>query len=130
MAVPLTWNLAGKRWNAGLKWNGLIDTPKTMNTKAVIDFTPYTAAELTPVGQTIHDVIGANAGTFPALPITPTLLPFPLPTKYHLHFGAPMRFTGNPDDEDAELERRVREVKQVIQAMLDAGKVSRKGIFF
>ena len=70
MAVPLTWNLAGKRWNAGLKWNGLIDTPKTMNTKAVIDFTPYTAAELTPVGQTIHDVIGANAGTFPALPIT------------------------------------------------------------
>ena len=67
---------------------------------------------------------------FPALPITPTILPFPMPTKYHLHFGAPMRFSGNPDDEDAELERRVREVKQVIQAMLDAGKVSRKGIFF
>jgi len=66
----------------------------------------------------------------PALPITPTLLPFPMPVKYHLHFGAPMRFSGNPDDEDSELERRVREVKQAIQAMLDAGRVSRKSVFF
>jgi 1-acyl-sn-glycerol-3-phosphate acyltransferase len=67
---------------------------------------------------------------FPALPITPTLLPFPMPVKYHLHFGAPMRFTGNPDEEDSELERKVREVKQAIQTMLDAGRVSRKSIFF
>ena len=66
----------------------------------------------------------------PALPLTPTLIPFPMPVKYHLHFGAPMRFSGNPDDEDAELERKVREVKQAIQAMLDAGRVSRKSIFF
>ena len=67
---------------------------------------------------------------FPALPITPTILPFPMPVKYHLHFGAPMRFTGNPDEEDSELERKVRDVKQAIQAMLDAGRVSRKSIFF
>ena len=66
----------------------------------------------------------------PSLPITPTILPFPMPVKYHLHFGAPMRFTGNPDEEDSELERKVREVKQAIQAMLDAGRVSRKSIFF
>lgn len=73
---------------------------------------------------------GAKLLGFPALPITPTGLPFPLPVKYHLHFGAPMKFTGNPDDEDAELDRRVREVKAEIQRMLDTGKVSRKGIFF
>lgn len=67
---------------------------------------------------------------FPALPITPTLLPLPLPVKYHLHFGAPLWFEGSPDDDDTGLERRVREVKGVIQAMLDAGRVSRKSIFF
>jgi 1-acyl-sn-glycerol-3-phosphate acyltransferase len=41
----------------------------------------------------------------PALPITPTLLPLPLPARYHIYFGDPMRFTGRPDDEDADLER-------------------------
>lgn len=66
----------------------------------------------------------------PSLPITPTILPFPMPVKYHLHFGAPMRFTGVGDEEDSELERKVRDVKQAIQAMLDAGRVSRKSIFF
>src|SRR5438270_12480937 len=44
---------------------------------------------------------------FPALPITPTLLPLPLPVKYHLWFGAPMKFSGSPDDVVAALERKV-----------------------
>ena len=73
---------------------------------------------------------GARALGFPALPITPTLLPLPLPVKYHLHFGEPMRFVGNPDDEDSELERRVREVKMQIQTMMDRGLVDRGGLFF
>lgn len=73
---------------------------------------------------------GAKALGFPALPITPTLLPVPLPVKYHLHFGEPMRFVGNPDDEDSELERRVREVKTRIQTMMDRGLVERGGLFF
>src|SRR3954447_5071598 len=47
---------------------------------------------------------------FPSLPVTPTVFPVPLPVKYRLHFGPPMRFTGGPDDEDAELERKVKEV--------------------
>jgi len=67
---------------------------------------------------------------FPALPITPTLLPFPLPVKYHLHFGAPMRFAGRPDDDDHELDKKVREVKGQIQAMLNKGLEERTGIFF
>jgi 1-acyl-sn-glycerol-3-phosphate acyltransferase len=61
--------------------------------------------------------------------VTPTGLPFPLPVKYHLHFGAPMRFSGAPDDEDAGLERKVKEVKAVIQAMLNQGLDERAGIF-
>ncbi|HEY6099214.1 MAG TPA: lysophospholipid acyltransferase family protein, partial [Anaeromyxobacter sp.] len=43
---------------------------------------------------------------FPAFPITPTVLPFPLPARYHIRFGDPLRFTGSPDDDDAELERK------------------------
>jgi len=67
---------------------------------------------------------------FPAFPITPTVLPFPLPSRYHLRFGAPMRFAGSPNDEDAELERKVREVKATIQAMLDRGLKERRRVFF
>ena len=78
MAVPLKWNQPGTRWNTGLQWNGLTHTPKTMNTRAVIDFTPYPAAELTPKAQTIHDQMVANAATFaapvPNMPALATLL--------------------------------------------------------
>jgi 1-acyl-sn-glycerol-3-phosphate acyltransferase len=67
---------------------------------------------------------------FPALPVTPTLVPLPLPVKYRLYFAPPMRFSGSPDDEDAELLRKVTEVKARIQAMLNRGVEERKGIFF
>jgi len=67
---------------------------------------------------------------FPAFPITPTVLPFPLPTKYRLYFGDPMRFTGRPDDEDAELEKKVQTVKSTIQSMLDSGLAQRKHVFW
>ena len=56
----------------------------------------------------------------PVLPIVPQfLLPgglMPLPTKYHLYFGEPMHFDGDPDDDDSIIDtsldawRRVQEV--------------------
>jgi len=67
---------------------------------------------------------------FPAFPITPTLLPFPLPTKYHLHFGDPLTFQGRPDDEDAELEKKVKVVKNAVQQLIRGGLQERKGVFF
>jgi len=67
--------------------------------------------------------------SMPAFPVTPTLFPFPLPTRYHLHFGAPLRFTGSPDDDDAELERKVGEVQAAVQGLLDRGLAERTGIF-
>jgi len=66
---------------------------------------------------------------FPSLPITVTGVPLPLPVKYHLWFGEPMRFTGRADDEDAELERKVRQVKERIAGLLQHGLAERKGIF-
>ena len=65
---------------------------------------------------------------FPALPITPTLVPLPLPVKYRLWFGEPMRFSGTAHDDDAELERKVAEVKRAIETLLRRGLKSRGSI--
>lgn len=70
----------------------------------------------------------------PNVPILPQLLfPFgalPLPTKYRLHFGEPMRFGGDPDDDDAVIEEKVLIVKAAIQSMLNHGLKARKSVFF
>lgn len=66
---------------------------------------------------------------FPALPLTPTLLPFPLPARYHLYYGEPLKFSGSPNDDDAILEAKVNQVRASIQAMINQGLRERKGVF-
>lgn len=69
----------------------------------------------------------------PTLPILPQLLlPFgalPLPTRYRIYFGEPMRFEGDPDDDDAVIEEKVFVVKATIQSMINRGLKARKSIF-
>lgn len=71
----------------------------------------------------------------PAFPITPTwpllgpLGALPLPVKYHIHFGQPMRFTGAPDDEDRIVRAQVEQVKDAIRGLIDRGLRERKGVF-
>ncbi len=65
---------------------------------------------------------------FPALPLTIT--PLPLPTKYRIYFGDPLHFTGPPDDEDVELDKKVRVVKSAIQTLLQQGLEERKNVFW
>jgi 1-acyl-sn-glycerol-3-phosphate acyltransferase len=75
-------------------------------------------------------LIGAPA--FPITPTFPLLGPaglLPLPTRYRIHFGAPMRFEGDGDEEDEVIERQVAEVRGTIQRMLDRGVAERPGIF-
>lgn len=67
---------------------------------------------------------------FPAFPITPTVLPFPLPARYRLYFGDPLFFTGRSDDEDSELEKKVKVVKAAISSMLERGLRERKHVFW
>lgn len=67
---------------------------------------------------------------FPSFPITVTGLPLPLPTKYRIYFGDPLHFTGRPDDEDSELDKKVRTVKSAIQSMLNQGLKERQGVFW
>ena len=67
--------------------------------------------------------------SMPAFPVTPTLLPLPLPTHYHIHFGPPLHFIGSPDEEDAETERKVAEVQAAVQGLLELGLAGRAGVF-
>src|SRR5947209_9517325 len=64
---------------------------------------------------------GAKLLGLPALPITLTGVPLPMPVKYHLWFAPPMRFSGSAEEDDHELERKVREVKAAVQDLLRRG---------
>lgn len=70
----------------------------------------------------------------PSFPILPQLLlPFgalPLPTRYRITFGEPMRFEGDPDDDDAIIEEKVYVVKATVQSMVNRGLKARKSVFF
>ena len=69
----------------------------------------------------------------PALPLLPQLLfgmPLPLPTKYRIRFGQPMYFSGDPDDDESEIETRVEHVRAEIQTMLNDGLAKRRSVFF
>jgi 1-acyl-sn-glycerol-3-phosphate acyltransferase len=70
----------------------------------------------------------------PAFPIIPQLLvpggQLPLPTKYRLWFGEPMRFSGDPDDDDAVIEEKVWLVRQTIQSMVNHALKERRHIFW
>jgi 1-acyl-sn-glycerol-3-phosphate acyltransferase len=71
----------------------------------------------------------------PAFPITPTfpllgpLGLLPLPVKYRINLGAPIRFTGSASEGDAAIEARVAEVKVAIDKLLEAGRRGRKNPF-
>ncbi len=65
--------------------------------------------------------------TFPLL--GPLGLMVALPVKYHIYFGDPLHFDGDPSDEDVVIEGKVNVVKSAIQAMLDRGRAARRGIF-
>ncbi|MCA9564417.1 MAG: 1-acyl-sn-glycerol-3-phosphate acyltransferase, partial [Myxococcales bacterium] len=71
----------------------------------------------------------------PSFPVTPTfpwlgpagLVPYPV--KYRLHYGKPLYFEGDPDDEDRVIGEKVEEVREAIQGLLATGLANRKGVF-
>ncbi len=67
---------------------------------------------------------------FPYVPLTPTVVPLPLPTRYRILFGEPLQFSGSPDDEDAVLEEKVAQVKAAVQRLLARGLAERKHVFW
>jgi hypothetical protein len=64
------------------------------------------------------------------VPYPPFLPVVPLPVKYRLYFGEPMRFTGDPDDDDENLDDKAKQVKNRIQSMIHMGLRARQHIFW
>jgi 1-acyl-sn-glycerol-3-phosphate acyltransferase len=64
---------------------------------------------------------------FPIVPYPPFIAPLPLPVKYRLYFGEPMRFTGDPDD---DLDEPVKQVKNRIESMIHMGLRAREHVFW
>ena len=53
----------------------------------------------------------------------------PLPVKYRIHFGTPMTFEGDADEDETVIGARVLEVKDAIADLIE-DRLMRKGIFF
>ncbi|MEO6776457.1 MAG: lysophospholipid acyltransferase family protein [Kofleriaceae bacterium] len=73
-------------------------------------------------------LVGAPA--LPIVPYPPFVAAWPLPVKYRLHFGEPMRFTAGPDDDDDDLADKVKQVRHRIEGMIHQGLSGRKHVFW
>ena len=54
---------------------------------------------------------------------------FALPVKYRIHFGEPLRFEGDSNEDDASVGRKVEAVRDALHALLQYGLSERTGIF-
>lgn len=77
-------------------------------------------------------VVAKLLGTpsFPVVPYPPFVGVVPLPVKYRLHFGEPMVFTGDPDDDDEAITDKVTAVKRRIESLIHVGLRERKHVFW
>ncbi len=80
--------------------------------------------------KTLADLLGTPY--FPIHPLLPILGPLayiPLPTKFYIDFGEPMHFEGPFDDEDEVIDKKVRDVMDRVQSMIDHRRQERPSIF-
>ncbi len=78
------------------------------------------------LGKLVGAPVAPITLTFPWLGLASFL---PLPVKFRLHFGEPLRFDGDANDEDAVIEKKVDVVKDAIRAGIAEGLAARKGWF-
>ena len=61
----------------------------------------------------------------PYIPVTPYLLTLPLPVKLEVHYGEPMVFKGDGNEEDSVVQGYVEQVKSRIAELIEDGRKSR-----
>ena len=83
-------------------------------------------ANLRSVGRLIGSPAFPVPLTFPWLGLASFL---PLPVKFRIRFGEPMRFTGDSSEEDAAVEKKVEQVKDRIRALIEEGRRGRRNWF-
>ncbi|MGK4002572.1 lysophospholipid acyltransferase family protein [Sorangium sp. So ce1036] len=63
----------------------------------------------------------------PYIPITPYLVPAPLPVRLEITYGEPMRFPGTGAEEDEVITAHVEQVKARIAELIEVGRERRHG---
>lgn len=75
----------------------------------------------------------AKALGIPYVPVTPTIIPLPFPTRYHIYYGEPLHYYKQFSEDTIQNPDMVRElardVQERVQRMIDIGLAERKGIF-
>lgn len=61
----------------------------------------------------------------PYVPLTPYLLPLPLPVQLEIHYGEPLVFQGTGDEEDHVIEGYVQKVKARIAGLIERSRAER-----
>ncbi len=71
----------------------------------------------------------ARAMGLPYVPLTPTLLPLPLPVKCVVRFGQPLFFEGDGNEPDEVVLANVRQVERAVESLLEQGLETRSSVF-
>lgn len=61
----------------------------------------------------------------PYIPVTPYLLPVPLPVTCQIHYGEPLSFDGDGTETDEVIQRCVEVVRERIRQLIDEGRAMR-----
>lgn len=61
----------------------------------------------------------------PYIPVTPWLLPLPLPVPLSVHYGEPMKFEGDGTEDDEVIHGYVNQVKSKIAQLIESGREGR-----
>lgn len=85
----------------------------------IIPFAFIGGGEAIPTVMNAYE-LGKRIGA-PYVPLTPYLLPVPLPVTLAVHYGEPIRFSGNGKEEDDVIHKWVGEVKREIGRLIEEG---------
>jgi 1-acyl-sn-glycerol-3-phosphate acyltransferase len=83
-------------------------------------------ANIRPLGRLIGSPAFPITATFPFLGLAGFL---PLPVRFHIHFGNPIQFEGDPNEDDSAIQERVDVVKDEIRRLIADGLAARKSWF-
>jgi len=63
----------------------------------------------------------------PYVPVTPYLLPLPMPVRLDIVYGEPIHFEGSGNEDDRVIVSYVEQVKTAIASLIDDGRRHRRG---
>lgn len=116
----LFWN----RYTLGPFGTGFLRLAKSTNSP-IVPFAYLGGGEAVPTIANLP-FLGKLFGV-PYIPVTPYVLPLPLPVHSQLRFGAPLRFYGTGDESQHVIVKEVEVVKSSIAELIAEGRRSRAG---